>query len=332
MADRSTFWQPQRPTPDLLEALTPWLQQAEPDQPDLAPLLIRQSAERPEHEFAALLGAGARDRPDLLAMAEVPRSYPHPGWFMVHLWAAPGQQHGSLPAEALERLLQTLPDPPVVLLASATEDRWQADLYPAQGFEEQERMWTSTLDLQTLDPRRLEAQSRRAREAGLTTRPLREVADLNDEDQQRRLYHLMVRLLADVPFSEPIKPWPFEVWRQRILLADDFDPGGLYVLRTAQDEWAGVSELYRPVAGRPGTLHQGLTAVLPEWRGLGAAWLLKLEAARGARARGFHFVQTRNHTGNAAILSINERLGFVRGRAVIRFIRRHGGPAAHGAP
>ncbi|UWX63221.1 hypothetical protein [Deinococcus rubellus] len=185
----------------------------------------------------------------------------------------------------------------------------------AHGFSEHERMWTSTLNLQTFDPDRFQQHTQRARAAGLSVSPLSEVADLTSEQQQRRLYALMVHLLSEVPFSEPVTPWPFENWRERILNAPDFDTDGFFVLLSPQGEWTGICELYRPDPARPGTLHQGLTGVQREWRGLGGAWLLKLTAAARARAQGHAAANTSNHTDNAAMLAINEQMGFVRERA-----------------
>ena len=159
---------------------------------------------------------------------------------------------------------------------------------------------------------------------GLRVEALDRAADLSDPAGQRRLYSLMVGLLADVPFGEPVTPWPFEVWRERLLGSEDFDPGGVFLLLTPAGEWAGVTELYRPHPSGPRTLHQGLTGVSAGQRGLGAAWLLKLAAARRARERGFDFVKTNNHTRNAAMLGVNDGMGFVRGRATVMLLRREG--------
>lgn len=297
------------------------------DPPPTAAALERQERERPTRGFHHL--TLARSASTLVGMArlEVPRSHERPGWFGVALEVDPAWQETGLTARLWQRAQAALPPQlPRRVLTTALEHSWQETFFRERGFAEQERMWSSTLDLRAFDPSRHAQRAERARDAGLRVEPLDRAADLKDQAQQRRLYALMVGLLADVPFGEPIAPWPFEVWRARILDDPDFDPVGVFLLLTPAGEWAGVSELYRLELGQPRTLHQGLTGVKAEQRGLGAAWLLKLTAAGRARERGFQFVKTSNHTRNAAMLAVNEGMGFVRGRATVTLLRREENP------
>jgi mycothiol synthase len=55
----------------------------------------------------------------------------------------------------------------------------------------------------------------------------------------------------------------------------------------------------------------GFTSVRPEFRGRGIATALKVRAIEMARARGMTRIQTENHQDNAAMLTVNRRLGFV---------------------
>ena len=96
------------------------------------------------------------------------------------------------------------------------------------------------------------------------------------------------------------------------------------MLLSPQEEWTGVCELYHPDPARPGTLHQGLTGVRREWRGLGGAWLLKLAAAARAKAQGWAAANTSNHVGNAAMLAVNGQMGFVREKARVTLQKRSG--------
>jgi GNAT superfamily N-acetyltransferase len=91
---------------------------------------------------------------------------------------------------------------------------------------------------------------------------------------------------------------------------DGIDPVGLFVAVAPDGEWVGVNELHTPID--PHTLRNGLTGVLAQWRGNGIAYALKLTSARAALARGFTHVRTGNHSINAPMLGINERLGFRR--------------------
>lgn len=137
---------------------------------------------------------------------------------------------------------------------------------------------------------------------------------------QRRLYGLTIKLLSDVPTTDPITPWPFEVWRERVLGHPGFTPDGPLIAVYGPD-WVGLTELYLPRPEAPGTLHQGLTGVRRAWRGRGAAWALKLAAAERAKIQGWQSVRTGNHTVNREMLGINAVMGFVRGPARVVLIR-----------
>lgn len=108
-------------------------------------------------------------------------------------------------------------------------------------------------------------------------------------------------------------------------------PEGVFVAVAPDGGWVGLSELHLPIATRPGTLHNGLTGVLPEWRGHGVALALKLAAARAALERGFTHSRTGNHSVNRPMLAVNGRLGFVREGARITLRRDVAGPPASAA-
>ena len=314
-------WEVLHPTPflddKLYKELAAFLALAEPESANTAEELREFDEQRPagQHHVLTLCRMDGL----LVGVAEtlVPRSHDKPGWYFLNLSVYPEQQNGDLPGELSSRAEAQLLDDVCVLLTGLSEGDGQEPFLKARGFTELERMWNSRLDLQAFNPDSFQHHTQRARAAGLSVLPLSEVADFSDEAQQRRLYQLMLDLLADVPSGEPITPWLFETWRARLLDAPDFDPGGFFVLLSPEREWIGVCELYKPDPARPGILHQGLTGVKREWRGLGGAWLLKLTAAR-AKAQGWEAVNTSNHTGNAAMLAINEQMGFVRERASVR--------------
>lgn len=283
--------------------------------PETADHLRRFDEQCPAGQHHALTLARLGGQLVGLAETQVPRSHGKPGWYALNLSVHPDSQGGNLPSELLRRAEAHLPSDRRVVLSNVMEGEWQESFLKARGFSEYERLWTSTLDLQSFDPDGFQHHTERARRAGLKVLPLSEVADLTSESEQRRLYALMIHLLADVPSGEPVTPWPFEIWRERILNAPDFNTQGFFVLLSPEHEWIGVCELYRPDPARPGMLHQGLTGIKREWRGLGGAWLLKLTAAARARAQGHAAANTSNHAGNAPMLAINGQMGFVRERA-----------------
>ena len=213
-------------------------------------------------------------------------------------------------AEALyEHLVGTLePYAPVSLRVQVREDwpHWP-DFYKKRGFEEYERRWTSALALDTLEPERFAWATTKAEAAGITFKTLAELPD--DEATQRLLYSVVVELLGDVPFAEPLEIWPFELWRERWWGNPTMNPAS-YFLAFDGDELVGVSELRGAEAAD--TLHTGLTGVRRKWRRKGVAQALKLKAAEYARAHGVATFDTQNHSTNRPMLAINERMGFVK--------------------
>ncbi len=124
--------------------------------------------------------------------------------------------------------------------------------------------------------------------------------------------------MGDVPFTEPLNIWPFAVWQERFWRNPARRPGGFF-LAFHGAELIGVSELRE--GPRPDWLGTGLTGVKRAYRGQGVAFALKLRAAQYAKAAGVRVVTTQNHTGNRAILAINEALGFVKEPAWLRLKR-----------
>ncbi len=290
--------------------LADFLSAAHPDAPrsveDLQRLEAGRTPGEPHRRLLALRGD------EIVGLAEtgVPRMDGHPGWLEVMIRTLPQEAGGEL-AETLLRLAEghALAHGARTLLAHVHEDWWEHDFLRQRGYAEHDRMWNSTLDLRTLDFARFSGTQARVADAGVSIQPLSALGDF-DVAGQRRFYGLVAALLADVPSTTPVSVWPFEVWQRRA--GEKMLPEGVFIAVAPGGGWVGLSELYLPIATRPGTLHNGLTGVLPEWRGHGVALALKLVAARAALGRGFTHSRTGNHSVNRAMLAVNTRLGFVR--------------------
>ncbi len=298
-------------------ALADLLTRLRPAEPVSEEHLRRFDAERTaaEHHARTLAWTGA----ELTGLVETERSrsFTRPGWYGLHVHAA----DPDLRAALLELGLNALqPLSPTTLHTTLSERAAEYGWLTRLGWREHERMWISELDLTTFTPDAFAERRARAQAAGITVAPLTQLGWDGSEAMQRRLYDLTIGLLSDVPSTDPVIPWPFEVWRGRILQHPDFTPDGPLVA-VQQGEWVGLTELYRPRHEVAGQLHQGLTGVRREWRGQGVAWALKLTAAARARAQGWQSVRTGNHTVNREMLGINRAMGFVRGPARVVLVR-----------
>ncbi len=209
-------------------------------------------------------------------------------------------------------LLQVAPYQPRELQAQVREDWPEFGFLLAQGFEEVERKWESVLDLSSFDPGPLP----RPLPPGIVLKPL-SMLPWREEAFQRALYRLEIELLGDVPSTEPITPWPFEVWQQRSMEDPNLLPEGFFVALEGQ-EMVGLTMLFK--SSRPQTLQTGLTGVKRSHRRKGIALALKLRAAAFAQAYGVRYIRTSNHQINRPMLAINEALGFVKEPAMV-FLR-----------
>ena len=85
-------------------------------------------------------------------------------------------------------------------------------------------------------------------------------------------------------------------------------------------KYIGLNILYLDSSGT--VLHNGLTGVRSEFRGLGLALALKLEGIRFGQQHGFSGITSFNASSNTPILRLNEKLGFIRSPATIEW-RKH---------
>ena len=136
------------------------------------------------------------------------------------------------------------------------------------------------------------------------------------------LFDLDVEATADIPSVAPIVHPPFEEWRAGVLRVPGFVEGEVLVAM-AGDAMVGVAYL-EARASTPGVLHQGFLGVRRAWRGHGVAQLLKRATVEVAAARGVSELRTFNDAGNAAMVHINDVVGFTRATAWITLVRALG--------
>ena len=123
------------------------------------------------------------------------------------------------------------------------------------------------------------------------------------EELLREAFAVATEAYADMPLPDAITV-PLEEW-----LNDEATlPAGSFVAR-ADGTVIGYAGLLE--RAKPGTAEHGLTAVRRAWRGRGVAKALKQAELHWAAANGLHQLITWTQRGNAAMQSLNRRLGYV---------------------
>ncbi len=134
-------------------------------------------------------------------------------------------------------------------------------------------------------------------------------AEVGDSDANRRKLHQLDSALdRDIPTNDVhAEPPPFEEF-VKYFDGPEYDLNAL-ILAADGGEWIGISQIgFQEGTGIGWTF---LTGVLPQYRGQGIAYALKLRAISAAVQRGCRLILTENHEDNAPMRAINKKLGFV---------------------
>lgn len=182
-----------------------------------------------------------------------------------------------------------------------------------RGFREVMRTWDSRLDVTTFDVAPYARIVDRLTAEGIGTRTAHELQD--DPDRDRALYDLYREIHYDVPRPGPRVPDTYEEFVRKHLTASD---RACFIALQAE-QYVGMHLL----AHRPESegLYIEMTGVKRAYRRRGIATALKLRGIMYARDHGITTLKTFNESNNRGILAINERLGFVRMRATVDFIK-----------
>ncbi len=241
----------------------------------------------------------------------------HPQKFWVGLGVHPEHRRQGIGGALYDRLMAALaPFSPLLLRAYAREDRLDALAFlAARGFAEESRAWESRLNPQRFDPSPYGELDGKMHALGVRIETLAELP-YDTPESRRKLFDLDWEVSQDEPAPEPQTEPDYETWVKNTFETPNFMPQA-YLVAVAGDAYVGMSTLWNSQSGDG--LYNGMTGVIRPYRRHGVALAMKVRNLLWAKANGYNLIKTWNNTVNRPMLSINERLGFVKQPADIGF-------------
>jgi mycothiol synthase len=187
-----------------------------------------------------------------------------------------------------------------------------------RGFREARREWQSRLDVNGFDPAPFAGAAERVANQGIEFTTLAAEQATND-NALADAYELDQIICRDVPDIEPYTEVSFDTFRKNVIDAPYSLPEA-FLIAKHDGRFVGLARMFSSEE-EPGILYQGLTGVIPEYRGKGIAMALKLATVECARRLGMHEIRTWNDTMNRPMLRINEAMGFQKQPAEIVYLK-----------
>jgi GNAT superfamily N-acetyltransferase len=181
-------------------------------------------------------------------------------------------------------------------------DEERSPFLERRGFEPTRNERMSALDPRTTDTSRLDVLRTALGDDGVRLVPLADLLERLEE-----VHALYVEAAADMPSDNAQTNIPYEDWLEEKIADPDLSRDGSFVVlvdgRPASLSWISV-DLERRVAGHD------LTGTAPAYRRRGLARLAKLGVLRWCAEQGIVRLLTGNDSENAAMLALNDELGF----------------------
>jgi GNAT superfamily N-acetyltransferase len=229
------------------------------------------------------------------------------GLYWLHIAVDPALRRRGIGSQLYSALRDHVTSYGATTLRGEAREAEPASLAFAQhmGFAIDRHIFESTLDLARFDERPFAGTIERVGSQGIR---LLTMADAGDTpDARRRLYELMRTVALDIPGGSESSTRPYEAFLTEVCDSPQYVPAG-QILAADGDDWIGMVGILNIPASDG--YYNGLTGVLPAYRGRGIALALKLLAIAAARRHGAAYLRTNNDSENASMLAINRKLGY----------------------
>jgi GNAT superfamily N-acetyltransferase len=188
-----------------------------------------------------------------------------------------------------------------------------------RGFVESWQRLDSILDVAGFDFGPYAGLEEKLQEEGIQIKTYADLAD--DPERLTKLYELDWALWQDIPYGQSVTKRSLAQFAAEEIDHPECLPEACFIALHG-DEFIGYSNLTQSEEG----FGVGTTGVVRPYRGRGVATLLKLYGIRYAQAHGNRRLWVTNDSVNVAMLALNEKLGFVRAGAMLRFVKEIGKP------
>lgn len=233
-----------------------------------------------------------------------------PGLYWVHVVVPPALRRQRIGSRLYQAIQGELAARGATTLRAEARDQFPESLAFAQyhGFRIERHIFESTLPLAGFDERPFVGALDSARAAGVRFFTLADVGDT--VDARRKAHALEQSLAGDVPGGSEAATRPFEAYVREVCDAPTYRADCQFIAASGGEDapWVGLASL-ELLAGN-NAMYNGLTGVLPAYRGHSIAQALKLLAVRAARRYGVAYIRTNNDSLNAPMLAINRKFGY----------------------
>ncbi|ADV66395.1 GNAT family N-acetyltransferase [Deinococcus maricopensis] len=246
-------------------------------------------------------------------------------WTMLHV--RPDWQRRGVGTHLLQELLRgaNAHEPLRLVQGMRAEDQAGAEGFlNAHGFREVWRRYESRLQTRDLDFTPYADVEARVRAHGTRILTYTQARADFGEPLDRWLHALDEELFLDVPIGDTPTGKSFETWRAQELHGPEFVPDATFLAVQDGEDGGARGPLigWSSLRANPGGFWViGMTGVVRAHRSRGLALTLKLQGMRYAQAHGGGEIRTFNDAPNAAMLGMNDRLGFIRHTAHLRYAR-----------
>jgi len=282
------------------------LESEETDEPVTVEALREREAKRPTNEINVRRAAVDTDG-HIIGMAEAFRRSSHrDGAFWIAVRVAQVYQRqgvGTALCNEIEALARQ--QGAEMLRLKVKEDKTDSLRFAEQrGFQVAQHQFRSVLDIAAFDDSRFAGVIASVQAQGILFFTF---ADTDGgADAKRRLYDLNIAVAAENPSSDPGDVWLYEDFVKDIFGGNWFRPDG-QISAAEGETWIGMAAVGEV---SPGRMHNMMTGVRREYRGRHIALALKLLAIEFCRRHNALSIDTGNDSTNAAMLTINRKLGY----------------------